>query len=222
MRIVAIVGLSETGKTRLVTGLIAEFARRGLRTFALKHSGHGSSLDREDKDTWEFTRAGAEGVAFVSADEWAVLRKAPKSRLAAVAASSFPEAQVVLVEGGKDEPGLEKIEVLRSGVSDAVRTPAGELLAVVADFPVAGIRAPVFAPGAAAEICDLILSRKEIPMAEVKLEVDGNSIPLNAFVREFIEKTIVGMVTALQGVAAEPGRITLTIRRDKAEAGKAA
>jgi molybdopterin-guanine dinucleotide biosynthesis protein B len=219
---VAVVGLSETGKTRLLIALIEEFTRRGVRTFALKHCAHGFTLDREDKDTWDFSRAGAEGVALVSPGEWAVLRKAPAAGLAAVAAGSFPDAQVVLVEGGKDEPGLEKIEVLRAGISTAVRTPARELLAVVADFPVEEKRVPVFPPDAAAAICDLILSRKETPMAEVKLEVDGNAIPLNAFVREFIEKTIVGMVSSLQGVAVEPGRITLTIRRDKPEAGKSA
>ena len=35
-----------------------------------------------------------------------------------LAARLFPEADVVLVEGGKDVRGTRKIEVLRAGVSE--------------------------------------------------------------------------------------------------------
>ena len=51
MRIVAVVGLSETGKTRLVVRLIEEFRRRGLRVAAVKRCSHGFSLDTEGKDS---------------------------------------------------------------------------------------------------------------------------------------------------------------------------
>ncbi len=80
MRIVAVVGLSESGKTRLLAGLIAEFKRRGLRTFAVKHCAHGFSLDLEGKDTWTYTQAGADGVAMVSPEDWAVVRTLRRGR----------------------------------------------------------------------------------------------------------------------------------------------
>jgi molybdopterin-guanine dinucleotide biosynthesis protein B len=215
MRIVAVVGLSESGKTHLVAGLIGECKRRGLRTFAVKHCSHGFSLDVEGKDTWVYSRAGADGVAMISSEEWAVVRKLTEGDLRALAERAFPDADVVLIEGGKQARGLPKIEVLRSGVSDVVQTPPEEMLAVVSDRGTPeGSLVPVFTSSQAAELCDLILSREEEIVPEITLEVDGRDIPLNAFVRTFIENTVLGMVRSLTGVDAEPKKIALVIERE--------
>ncbi len=53
-------------------------------------------------------------------------------------------------------------------------------------------------------------SRKQTGVA---LVCNGREIPLNAFVRRFIEETVAGMVRALEGVPKEPKRIDLRIRR---------
>jgi molybdopterin-guanine dinucleotide biosynthesis protein B len=215
MRIIAAVGLSETGKTLLLTGLIRELKRRGLRTFAVKHCSEGFSLDIEGKDTWKYSQAGADGVAMVSSEEWAVVQKADGTGLRALAARAFPGADVVLVEGGKQARGFRKIEVLRSGVSDILQTPPGELLAVVSDHGAPpGTAAPVFTLKQMAEICDLILSQEEDAMSDIRLEVDGRAVPMNPFVRSFIEKTLLGMVSALSGIDPDPRKISLTIDRD--------
>jgi RimJ/RimL family protein N-acetyltransferase len=81
MRIVAVVGLSESGKTHLLAGLISECKRRGLRTFAVKHCSHGFSLDLEGKDTWIYSQAGADGVAMISSEDWAVVRTLAEDEL---------------------------------------------------------------------------------------------------------------------------------------------
>jgi hypothetical protein len=47
----------------------------------------------------------------------------------------------------------------------------------------------------------------------ITLEVDGREVNLNPFVRTFIERTVVGMVTSLSGVDPEPERISLVIDR---------
>jgi molybdopterin-guanine dinucleotide biosynthesis protein B len=215
MRIVAVVGLSESGKTLLLAGLIGEFKRRGLRVFALKHCPHGFSFDQEGKDTWKYVQAGAEGAAMVSPEEWAALRKENDADLRTLAGRLFAGADVVLIEGGKRARGLRKIEVLRSGISDVVETPPDELLAVVSDRAVPqGTAAPVFGVKQASEICDLILSEEEDPMSEVKLEVDGRDVPLNPFVRTFIENIVLGMVGSLSGVGPEPRKVLVTIDRD--------
>jgi len=57
-------------------------------------------------------------------------------------------------------------------------------------------------------------------MPEMKLEVDGRDVPLNQFVRTFIENTILCMVTSLSGVGPEPKRIVLSI--ESTAAGPAA
>jgi molybdopterin-guanine dinucleotide biosynthesis protein MobB len=219
MKIVAVVGFSETGKTRLIVRLIGEFKKRGLRTYAAKRCSHGFSLDTEGKDTADFTRAGADGVAMVSPEGWAALSKSPVTDILALAGRLFPDADVVLVEGGKEAGGLPKIEVLRAGVSEVPVSRPGELLAVVADFPLPdGLPVPTFKPEETSKICDLILSLEEGNMADIKLEVDGREVNLNPFVQTFIEKTVLGMVTSLNGIDPEPKRISLVIDRKEAAA----
>jgi molybdopterin-guanine dinucleotide biosynthesis protein B len=219
MKIVAVVGFSESGKTRLIARLIGELKRRGLRAYAVKRCSHGFSLDTEGKDTSEFTEAGADGVAMVSPDAWAALSKVPVADVPALAGRLFPDADVVLVEGGKESAGLLKIEVLRAGISEVLVSRPGELIAVVADFSLPdGLPVPIFKPEGTAEICDLILSLEEGNMADIKLEVDGREVNLNPFVRTFIEKTVLGMVTSLNGIDPEPKRIELVIDRKEAAA----
>jgi len=48
---------------------------------------------------------------------------------------------------------------------------------------------------------------------EVALVCDSREIPLNPFVRHFIEETVAGMVRALEDVPEDPKRIDLRIRR---------
>lgn len=214
MRIVAVVGYSETGKTRLAVRLIGELRRRGLRVSAVKRCSHGFSLDTEGKDTADFSAAGADNVAMVSPEGWAALGSAPDADASALAERLFPEADVVLIEGGKDVRGPRKIEVLRAGVSDIPVSPAAELLAIVTDgAPPAGAAAPVYGPDDIAGIADRILSLKEGGMADITLEVDGREVNLNPFVRTFIEKTVLGMVTSLSGIDPDPKRIRLVIDR---------
>jgi molybdopterin-guanine dinucleotide biosynthesis protein B len=219
MKTVAIVGFSGSGKTRLIVRLIGELEKRGVRTCAVKRCSHGFSLDTEGKDTAEYGAAGAAGVAMVSPEGWAALGKTPTANASRLAARLFPHVAVVLVEGGKDVRGPRKIEVLRAGVSEVLVSRPEELLAVVSDMPLPdGIAVPVFKPADAAPICDLILSLEEANMADIKLEVDGREVNLNPFVRTFIEKTVLGMVTSLSGVDPEPGKISLVIDRKGAAA----
>lgn len=219
MRIVAIVGYSETGKTRLVVRLIGELKRRGLTVAAVKRCSHGFTLDTEGKDTAEFSRAGADGVAMVSPDGWAGFGGAPAVDASRLASRLFPGVDVVLVEGGKDVRGTRKIEVLRAGVAEVPVSLPGELVAVVCDGPGSvGAAVPVFGPDDVSGLTGLILSLEEGDMTEITLEVDGREVNLNAFVQTFIEKTVVGMITALSGVGPEPKRISLVIDRGGAKA----
>ena len=213
MRIAAVVGYSGSGKTRLVVRLVGELRRRGLRVAAVKRCSHGFALDTEGKDTAAFAAAGAEGVAMVSPEGWAALADAPGPDARALARRLFPGAAVVLIEGGKDVRGTRKIEVLRAGIAEIPVSRPEELLALVADAPLAGgANVPVFGPDDVGPLCDLILAQEE-DMADIRLEVDGREVNLNPFVRTFIERTVLGMVTSLSGIDPEPGRISLVIDR---------
>ena len=214
MKIVAVVGFSDSGKTRLVVRLIRELKSRGARVAAVKRCSHGFSLDTEGKDTADFSGAGADGVAMISSEGWAALGGTPAIDASRLARRLFPEAGVVLIEGGKDVRGTPKIEVLRAGLSEAPATPPDELIAVVTDGPrPPGAPVLLFGPDEISGIADLILSLEEAKMADITLEVDGREVAMNPFVRTFIEKTVLGMVSSLSGVDPEPKRIALVIDR---------
>jgi molybdopterin-guanine dinucleotide biosynthesis protein B len=219
MRIVAVVGFSESGKTRLIVRLIRELKGRGLRVAAVKRCSHGFALDTEGKDTADFTAAGADGVAMIAPDGWAALGQAPEADLSGLARRLFPRADVVLIEGGKEIGGAPKIEVRRGGVPAIPAVVPEELMAIVSDGPVPGAVAPVLGSDDIPGVADVILRRKEEDMAEIRLEVDGQEVDLNTFVQSFIERTVVGMVTALSGIDPEPREIRLEIVRTPPSAG---
>ena len=206
---------SESGKTRLVARLIREIKGRGSRVAAVKRCAHGFRLDTEGTDTAAFGRAGADGVAMVSPDGWAALGPGVDVDAAGLAARLFPDADVVLVEGGKGVRGWPKIEVLRPGVAETPSSPPEELVAVVSEANLSGVGAslPVLGPDDIAGITDLIMALEEAKMTEIKLDVDGREVNLNAFVQTVFERIVVGMVTALSGVDPEPKRIALVIDR---------
>lgn len=162
MKIIAFVGSSESGKTRLIARLIPELKRRGLAVAVVKHCGHGFDLGGPDKDSSKFLAAGADGVALAGPDRTAVVRdnrvvcddQAGHADLGALARTEFAGADIVLVEGGKSDPALRKIEVLRPGVSKSLMTPPEELAAIVADRPIAGAGVPHFSRDQVAEIAD--------------------------------------------------------------------
>ena len=213
MKIAAVVGFSESGKTRLVVRLIGELKRRGLRVAAVKRCSHGFSLDTEGKDTADFAAAGADGVAMVSPDGWAALGHGPDVDASRLARRLFPDADVVLIEGGKDVRGVPKIEVQRAGVSETSEPSRRK-----SSWPSSGTAPPGVVvsrssgPTQTAILCDFILSQEE-DMADITLEVDGREVNLNPFVRTFIERTVLGMVTSLSGIDPEPKRISLVIDR---------
>ncbi|MGZ7068373.1 MAG: molybdopterin-guanine dinucleotide biosynthesis protein B, partial [Methanobacterium sp.] len=60
MKILAIVGTKNTGKTILVTKIVHELVKRNYRVGTLKHTHH--DFDLEGKDTWRHQEAGAELV----------------------------------------------------------------------------------------------------------------------------------------------------------------
>jgi molybdopterin-guanine dinucleotide biosynthesis protein len=78
--------------------------------------------------------------------------------LLALARERFGAADIVLVEGGKSDARLTKVEVLRTGFSDVVHTPPGELAAVVADYAV-DAPVPHFHPDNIREIADWLTAQ---------------------------------------------------------------
>ena len=85
--VIGIAGWKKSGKTTLVTRLITELTRRGLKVATVKHAHHAFQIDEAETDSARHRRAGAAQVAVVSRDRWAMvteLKGAPEPELAEV------------------------------------------------------------------------------------------------------------------------------------------
>jgi len=146
--VVGIAGWKKSGKTTLITRLIEEFTRRGLKVASVKHAHHTFRIDAEDTDSARHRRAGAVKVAIVSAGRWALveeLRGAPEPSLEQVFDAIGP-CDLILVEGYKSAP-IPKIEARRRGSLKHRPLAAGDpnVIAIAADHAAEGEGRPVFA-----------------------------------------------------------------------------
>jgi molybdopterin-guanine dinucleotide biosynthesis protein MobB len=204
-QIISIVGKSGSGKTTLLQGLIKGLKRRGLRVATIKHSSHAFMLDSPGKDTSLLAEAGSELVVFNSPQSLAYIRKVDKEvsldELSQLVGEDF---DIVLTEGYTKER-CPKIEVHRSQQGTNLISPIEELIAIASDEPL-NTNLPQYNLDDFGGLVELIegrvrARRSETGDTEVTLFADGKSVPLNPFVKEIITRTLLGMASALKGVA---------------------
>ena len=158
--LIGIAGWKNTGKTTLVTRLIAHFASQGLNIATVKHALHAFQIDEGKTDSARHRRAGASQVAVVSQARWAVireLRNEAEPRLEKIVARLEP-CDLIIVEGYKRMP-IPKIEVRRAAALDkrTLWTDDPHVIAIAADHAVVDAGLPVFALDDIAAISDFIL-----------------------------------------------------------------
>jgi molybdopterin-guanine dinucleotide biosynthesis protein B len=154
-----VTGWKNSGKTTLVTRLIAEFTRRGLQVASVKHAHHAFDIDRTGTDSFRHREAGAREVVIVSGQRWALmheLRDEPEPPLEKVIERISP-CDLILIEGYKREHH-PKIEARRSAsLKQAPLAPDdASIVAIAADHETDGGGRPVFALDDAAAIADFI------------------------------------------------------------------
>lgn len=197
--IVSVVGTSGVGKTTLVEKLISILTSRGYKVGSIKFAAHAFDPDTEGKDTWRHTKAGAIATTLVTPLKTALFvpNDAPPA-IDEIAYRYYTEADIIIVEGGKEQKG-PKVWMLGSS-GDKPGCPTEELVAVVAGRPVE-TGAPVFGRDDAEAIADLIQSKflKKVSRSEVRVWIDGKFLPMKPFIKAFVGQTVKGMLSSLKG-----------------------
>jgi len=130
--IYSVVAFSGTGKTTLLEKLVTELKNRGLRVAIIKHDAHDFVIDHEGKDSWRFSRAGADVTAVVSESKAAIIENRPVSLDTLL--SKITDVDLILTEGFKH--GIwPKIALRRGASGKPLPLPAAECFAVVTDVP---------------------------------------------------------------------------------------
>ena len=89
--VLAISGVKNSGKTTLITKLLPELKKRGLRVAVIKHDGHDFEPDVPGTDSWKYAQAGADGTCVFSAGKYMVIKYAPTPSVEELI-KTFPEA----------------------------------------------------------------------------------------------------------------------------------
>ena len=128
--IFSVVAYSGTGKTTLIEKLVFELKSRGLRVAVIKHDAHEFDIDHEGKDSWRFTRAGADVTVVVSETKAAVIESRPVPLETIL--GKITDVDIIITEGYKSG-ALPKIAVQRCATGKPLPLPAAECFAIVTD-----------------------------------------------------------------------------------------
>ena len=156
---IGIVGWKKSGKTTLAVRLIDAFTKRGLRVASVKHAHDGFQIDDGETDSARHRRAGAQQVAVVSAQRWALISEmgeAPEPNFDEVIGALGP-CDLIVVEGYKSA-SLPKIEARRndSVTKKQLAEDDPDIIAIASDHPVATTRLPSFSLDDIDAIADFI------------------------------------------------------------------
>ncbi len=216
--VVCFVGAKNVGKTTVLEKLIPELGRKGYRVGTVKHDVHGFEIDKEGKDTWRHSKAGARAVCISSPDKLAIIRFLEREKaLGEIVMRYFWSEDIVLAEGFKSTH-YPKIEVFRKEISaslvcgDPVKH---NVIAVVGDAPDLS-EVNHFGWDDIASLAEFIEGRylKHRKKKSVSITVDGKQLVMNDFVRQIVGETIEGLLKTLKGWE-NPEHILIAMKRDK-------
>lgn len=157
--VISFVGKSNSGKTTLIVKLLREFKSRGYKVATIKHSHHSFELDREGKDSWLHTQAGADAVVVASKKMTGIIRIAPKElQLSEIVNTYLHDMDIILAEGYKTQ-AIPKIEVFRSEISSELVCKDDQNLIAVVGNKKPEINVPFFdIDDKASSLVDFLLS----------------------------------------------------------------
>ncbi len=152
--VVSIVGKSGVGKTTALERIIRETKRRGYKVGTIKHDIHGFEMDKPGKDSWRHTQAGSDAVVVSGPRKVALIRQLDEEMALDEIVQLMGDVDLVLTEGYKrgDKP---KIEVSREVRGAELLCQPGELIGIMADYPI-DMPVPQFALEDAAGVVDLL------------------------------------------------------------------
>jgi len=213
MKIIAVSGTKDTGKTTLVTKIVAELVKRGFTVGTVKHTHHG--FDTKGKDTMKHTEAGAKIVVgsgnetfftlqenldldtilsvlkFIKNPDYVVLEGFKHSKYAKVCTSDleddFTIAKVNVFD--MDEEDLELVvDLIEQRSYGFLQNMDYKKL----NFKSSTDLAKAIVNG------DLKYEEEIKEPADILLRIDDSIIPMNLFVQDFIKSTVEGMIKSLK------------------------
>lgn len=163
MNTIPIIGFSAysgTGKTTLIEQIVRVLKSQGYRIAVIKHDAHQFEIDQEGKDSWRFSRAGADMTIISSQDKTAMIEQREVNFTDLIA--MIHDVDLILVEGYKQEM-IPRIGISRKAAGKGLPHAAKEYIAVVTDDEVLSAKYdPVFSLDDVQGISDFIKKKAKI------------------------------------------------------------
>ncbi len=133
---------SGTGKTTIIEKLVAALKAEGLRVAVIKHDGHDFDIDREGKDSWRFTKAGAD-ISLISSKEKTAFIESRGLELSRLI-DMVHDVDIILVEGYKNA-SLPRIGIARKATGKGFTAAPDSFIAIMTDIEDVQCDLPCFA-----------------------------------------------------------------------------
>lgn len=216
MLIVAVIGSKKSGKTTAIEPLVKGLTKRGYKIATIKHIPEANfTIDTEGKDTWRHARAGATTVISVAPKELTTIKKVDTTKygLSEIIKNVEDDVDIIILEGFRklieQEPTIPKVV--------AAKTTNEILEASKRSKPILSFVGPVPAEAAKLNVPYIdvlkepeklvdIVDKKLVASIEkrgkhkedVRIQIDGQPLPLNAFVQKIMRNIILAMVSTLK------------------------
>ena len=194
IRIVAVSGNKDSGKTTLCRKLLRELEEMGIRTGYIKRTSD-EVLSEKSTDTGSVTDMGIGAVLWGKDGLRYELPASEETAPHFIAARYFPDAEIIILEGGKNLP-LPKIWVKKEGEA------APEYPGIIMIYDKEGNNDGKFlyCGGEEREIALRLASMvRGKAYRSTKIYFEDSPLPMKDFISEFIRGSILGMLAALKG-----------------------
>ena len=220
--VIAVVGNSNSGKTRVAESLIAALAARGYRVAAIKHCPHGHDINRSQSDTHRMFEAGATTVIAASPDQRTrVDRTNGDSPLDSIVSTLEKGVDLVVAEGFKTSAGPKVLVVHGDSPPPSVEN----VIATVGDGqdhePFGNV--PAYGFEEADKLADQLIAQvfkfdspADRPAPAVSLAVDGNPVPLIPYISATLAGIVGGFLSTLKGLPKDPADVQISIQAGQA------
>lgn len=131
-KIIKFIGFSGSGKTTLIEKIVKKLSDDGVRVATVKHDVHGLEIDKEGKDSYKYSEAGAK-VSVVSSPDMTVYKVHEKLTLNEIL-SKIDSVDIILVEGYSNEEGYPCICVARKDTGKGFKNDFVGYDSVVSDY----------------------------------------------------------------------------------------
>ncbi|MBE7017920.1 MAG: cyclic pyranopterin monophosphate synthase MoaC [Ruminococcaceae bacterium] len=129
--IFAFSAFSGTGKTTVIEKLVSAFTAEGYAVAVIKHDGHDFVIDRQGKDSYRFTSAGAV-VSLISSKSKTAIIESRELELTHLI-NKINDVDLILVEGYKNA-SLPRIGIARKACGKGFTDTIDKYIAIMSDY----------------------------------------------------------------------------------------